>query len=652
MITRNYKIVLLLLLSLLALTCKRQKDTDVSPVSVHSVVVPEEYTMDDASYDLTLDLKGKSGIASDDAIVFKLVGGAELVYPISQIREGVSLSVVADERITTGYYTLFLLHEGRRYYLGQTAISLQSTIEIDPAAGVNLYGAVICEGKGVPGVVVSDGREVVVTDAQGVYQMTSQKRWRYVFVSVPSGYEVPLQGVLPEFSAATSGDVSEVERRDFYLKKVDNNSFTLLVLGDMHLADRNSDREQFSHIAEDINATIAATQGPKYALTLGDMTWDQFWYSRNYTFPEYIKEMNLYFTGLPVYHTMGNHDNDMNATGDFAKAFRYTRDICPTFYSFNIGQIHFVVLDNINFYDVVSNEESGEDHRGDYVANITAEQIAWLEKDLAYVPKGSKLVISSHAPVFGHSGATGWVYRMVNSRGEGEYTSEPFVNFLVGYDVQMLTGHTHNNFHHTAPDRVFSEHNVAAVCGGWWWSGKLSPGIHLSTDGTPGGYAVYTFNGSSMTHYYKSSGWPATHQFRAYDMGKVKEVIVPSLGSNKAGFQKFVDSMQSFNDNDILINVWNWQQGWTISVTEDGTPLVATPVTARDPLHVSAMTAKRFKSVDSPNFLTDVWCHFFKATAASRNSTVTISVTDQFGNTSTEVMHRPKPFVESDYKTF
>ncbi|MBQ2103119.1 MAG: hypothetical protein II479_06095 [Bacteroidales bacterium] len=60
-----------------------------------------------------------------------------------------------------------------------------------PEARMTLYGKVLCEGVGVPDVVVSDGCEVVRTDADGVYQMASQKRHGYVFISVPSGYEVP-----------------------------------------------------------------------------------------------------------------------------------------------------------------------------------------------------------------------------------------------------------------------------------------------------------------------------------------------------------------------------------------------------------------------------------------------------------------------------
>lgn len=57
----------------------------------------------------------------------------------------------------------------------------------------------------VQGVVVSDGVEVSVTDERGIYQLQSEKKWGYVFISVPSGYEVPAEGVLPQFYQVMKG---------------------------------------------------------------------------------------------------------------------------------------------------------------------------------------------------------------------------------------------------------------------------------------------------------------------------------------------------------------------------------------------------------------------------------------------------------------
>ena len=627
--------------------CTRETPADDSgKIAVSAIVIPEQYKMDRNTYALEFETTGTTGVTTDDCIVLKLVGGRELQFPVTSVADR-SLLIQTDSQVTTGFYSIFLVHEGRRYFLGQTSIDLHTPIEIDPAPGVNIYGAVTCDGVGIPGVLVSDGAEIVETDGRGVYQIASQKRWKYVFVIIPSGYMPPLQGMLPEFHAALdeAGAVELPERRDFVLDKVDNNNFTLFVLGDMHLANRNKDLSQFDAVAKDLVATMAETSGPKYLLTLGDMTWDLYWTPPNsFCFPEYIGIAEKYLSGEYVFHTMGNHDNDPAGAGDFNKAFRYVRDIGPTFFSFNIGRVHFIVLDDIDF----NNTEAG--NRSDYKANLTAEQMQWLAKDLSYVPKGSRLVISSHIPVYYPSSDCVTFHPHWNGAdAPGEGGTAAFVDLVKDYDVQMLTAHTHEVFNYRVPGVQFEEHNLGAICATWWWSGNLTPGVHIGQDGAPGGYGVFSFTGNQMSHYFKSPGWPASHQFRAYDMGKVKEVIVPSLGGNKPGFQTYVDQIGAYDDNDILVNVWDYDPTWKVSIRENGLELPVTQVYTCDPLHIVAMTAKRFQSTSSPNFITERWYHFFKARAASRTSTVEVTVTDRNGNVYTETMRRPKVFSVSDY---
>ena len=516
--------------------CTREKsEEDTDKVAVSAIQVPDRYRMDMTTYTMEISTTKAAGVTTDDCLVFKLVGGKEFEFPVTAVTDH-SFRVQADSRVTTGFYTLFLLHNGRRYYIGQSNIDLHVPIVIDPGTGVNLYGAVTCDGVGIPDVLVSDGDEIVKTDAQGVYQIKSDKRWKYVFVIIPSGYLPPLQGIMPEFHAALDekAAVETPERRDFTLERVQNENFTLFVLGDMHLANRNQDVSQFDKVMKDLQETMASTSGPKYFLTLGDMTWDLYWVDNKFCFPEYIALAEKYLDGEYVFHTMGNHDNDPSAAGDFLKAFRYTRDICPTYYSFNIGGIHFIVLDDTDFNDAPVGD------RSNYRADLTAGQMQWLIKDLSYVPKGSKLVISSHIPVFYPNSSLKFSNHWNGVDAPGECGTPEFIELLKDYDVQMLTAHSHEVFNYRANPN-FEEHNMGAICATWWWSGKLTPGVHIGQDGAPGGYGVFTFNGTNMSHYFKSPGWPASHQFRAYDMGKVKEVVVPSLGASRAGFQKYVD---------------------------------------------------------------------------------------------------------------
>ena len=50
---------------------------------------------------------------------------------------------------------------------------------------------------------------------------------------------------------------------------------------------------------------------------------DLYWYSNKYELADYLKTVNEAFKDLQIFHTMGNHDNDMNATSDFDAEIRY-----------------------------------------------------------------------------------------------------------------------------------------------------------------------------------------------------------------------------------------------------------------------------------------------------------------------------------------
>ena len=626
-----------------------EEETGVKIVTTN-ISVPGSIEIEEGQT-ITIPLRGKTNITKDDQVVLRNASGEDVYCKIESIKDGTSFVFTPPADITNGTYKLYIRYGGVNYYAGLFTLSVKASLNVEPREGVTVYGIVTCDGKGVPDVLVSDGAEFAKTDAKGIYQLKSEKKWQYVFVIIPSGYEVPTDGILPKFHQLLSQGVNVAERKDFELIKVGNDNFTLFVCGDMHLANRNSDISQFGEVARTLNSSIAAAGGKSYVMTLGDMTWDTYWYSNKYEFPEYLQTANTNFKDIAFFHTMGNHDNDMNQVGDFDKSFHYTRDIAPTFYSFNLGQIHFIVMDNIDYNDVgANNDGTGTDYRSRYVLDYTAEQMQWLVKDLAYVDKSTPVIITSHAPVSKPSGATSWNNNYMNgANSAGEANMSAFISTVKDYNVHFLSGHTHNLFHRKHSDK-FSEHNEAAICASWWWSGKVTPGLHLSQDGTPGGFAVWQFTGKNFKYSYQSAGHDANYQFRAYDMNEVKKVVTPAAGGNKSGFNKYVNAVSAYPANTILVNVWDYDPAWTVKISENGTNLSVTQVFDYDPAHIMALTAPRFKSTDSPNFTTVEWPHIFKATASSSTSTVTVTVTDRNGKVFTETMTRPKAFNMNDYK--
>ena len=596
---------------------------------------------------------GKSPLTTD-TFILESDAGISYVCPIVNTTSD-SFTVRLADGCETGYYKVFVKRDARKKSFGRIYINIVEDIDFKPDAGTTVYGIVSSAGVGVENVVVSDGAEVTVTNEKGIYQLKSAKKWGYVFISVPSGYEVPSVGVLPQFNRALKNSADVVERADFKLEKVDGqDSYKIFMLGDMHLANRTGDLGQFAQFTSDLTDYMTRHKGEKmYALTLGDMTWDLYWYSNSYYFPQYLNTINSQIKNLQIFHTMGNHDNDFQTRSDYDAAVKYVDQICPTYYSFNIGKVHYVVMDDID-----CSSYDGTESRN-YVKSLSAEQLDWLAKDLSHVAKTTPVVVAMHAQVF-YPTTSGFKID------HDQVNTLRLFDILDGYTVRFVTGHTHKLFNVTPDAPIvdghnFREYNSGSVCASWWWSGNLTPGIHIGTDGTPGGYGIWDVTGTDFQCLYKSTGWPEEYQFRSYDLNNVHFSMadVPLMPSDisasvKNAYMQYVNAYPQNNDNEVLINIWNWNSDWTLSVVDENRKtLPYTEVWAYDPLHIAALSVKRFNNAglkSTPSFITDKFTHFFKVKADDADTDLVITVKDEFGNEWTENMQRPKAFSTDAYR--
>ena len=596
---------------------------------------------------------GKSPLTTD-TFILESDAGISYVCPIVNTSSN-SFTVRLADGCETGYYKVFVKRDARKKSFGRIYINIVEDIDFKPDAGTTVYGIVSSAGVGVENVVVSDGAEVTVTNEKGIYQLKSAKKWGYVFISVPSGYEVPSVGVLPQFHCALKNSADVVERADFKLEKVDGqDSYKIFMLGDMHLANRTGDLGQFAQFTSDLTDYMTRHKGEKmYALTLGDMTWDLYWYSNSYYFPQYLNTVNSQIKNLQIFHTMGNHDNDFQTRSDYDAAVKYVDQICPTYYSFNIGKVHYVVMDDID-----CSSYDGSTSRN-YVKSLSAEQLDWLAKDLSHVAKTTPVVVAMHAQVF-YPTTSGFKID------HDQVNTLRLFDILDGYTVRFVTGHTHKLFNVTPDAPIvdghnFREYNSGSVCASWWWSGNLTPGIHIGTDGTPGGYGIWDVTGTDFQCLYKSTGWPEEYQFRSYDLNNVHFSMadVPLMPSDisasvKNAYMQYVNAYPQNNDNEVLINIWNWNSDWTLSVVDEKRKtLPYTEVWAYDPLHIAALSVKRFNNAglkSTPSFITDKFTHFFKVKADDADTDLVITVKDEFGNEWTENMQRPKAFSTDAYR--
>lgn len=120
---------------------------------------------------------------------------------------------------------------------------------------------------------------------------------------------------------------------------------------------------------------------PVYGISLGDLVWD------NMPFHEVYKQ-RIRKIGVPIFQVIGNHDHDKAITVDADADASFEAAFGPTYYSYNIGDCHFVVLDDVLYTGSSS-----------YTADTTDEQMAWLEQDLKYVPKDKLIIIGRISPL-------------------------------------------------------------------------------------------------------------------------------------------------------------------------------------------------------------------------------------------------------------
>ncbi|WP_321334442.1 calcineurin-like phosphoesterase family protein [uncultured Bacteroides sp.] len=598
-----------------------------------------------AGGDLTLTAKG---FAMGDQVLLASQSDSNLNFTLdvkSVTAESAVFKLPAN--ITTGKYSLVASRGENKLSLGSITLNVVVGTTIPDVAGMTLKGIVSCDGVGMPGVTVSDGYEVTTTNESGIYYLASAKKHGYVFISVPGNYEVTNNENEPQFFKRLAGG-SAVEQKDFSLTRVDNTKHVVVAMADLHLANRNDDLSQFSEgFLTDVNALIADVKntGTKvYGLTLGDMSWDQYWYTNSFALPEYLTWMHK--INCTVFNVTGNHDNDPYGAGDWLAEQAYKRVIGPTYYSFNLGNIHYVVLDDIVYIN--TGGSYGVIGSRNYNGAIVADQIAWLKKDLATITdKSTPIVVAMHIPL--HENPTA----VTSDGGQVDQVSLDNGNELMaclnGFSkVHILSGHTHINFSVEASDALM-EHNTAAVCATWWWTGRSGyAGNQICKDGSPGGYGVWHMDGDNMQWYYKSIGYDKDYQFRSYDLNKIQITAAAyAPNSTDEDLAPYVGTYASLNSrNEVLINVWGYDSKWKIEVTENGKPLTVTRVSGLDPLHIVSYEAKRLNvgAVPTSAFVTCKTAHLFKVTASSATSTLMIKVTDRFGGVHTETMSRPKEF--------
>jgi hypothetical protein len=356
---------------------------------------------------------------------------------------------------------------------------------------------------GIPGVLVSNGREVAKTDADGRYSLPFADE-EAVFVIKPTGYMVPVEPgtMLPRFYYLhqPKGTPAELGLRyrgidptgplpasvDFALRKADEpTAFEVLLFTDP----QPESPTEVEFVRDDVVSALIGTNAA-FGMTTGDVTFDDLsFYPRQNRIIGQI--------GVPWWNIPGNHDLNFEAPGTRYSRETFKRVFGPTSYAFEYGGALFVMLDNVEYLGT----DPTRPHRdGKYQGRIGERQRAFIANLLAEQPADRLVVVAMHIPLRTYLNLTD---PAVNTIDRAE-----FLQLIGDRPCVSFSGHTHTTEHHyfDAADGYTGasphhHHVMTAVCGSWWSGPFDHRGIATadSRDGSPNGFHVLAIDGNKYT---------------------------------------------------------------------------------------------------------------------------------------------------------
>lgn len=375
--------------------------------------------------------------------------------------------------------------------------------------------------KGIAGVAVSNGRDIVTTDAKGEYTLPVYDRMT-VFVTQPAGYAVPVnEDNIAQFSYNHFPNGSPKLK---FGGVAPTGALPKAVNFPMVKSKATAKPVQNCAVASDtqprnLTELNYAKQGPVRDLMkrtdlggcgvmlLGDNVWDDL--SLNAPMRDIYRDLRG-----PVRLVAGNHDMDFDAKDDEGSLDTYRAQFGPEYYSYEVGQTHLIGLDNVLYNGAVPDKKSGG-----YKTGLDAQQLEWLKKDLARVPAHKLVVIQAHAP-FVHYTNTGTqdakeVFDVLKAAGR---TAENTV--LIGGHTHtmenLLPGDKREEWAKKGIDGLPFHQIVTGTVSGDWHSGNLDEyGLPyaIGKGGVRPGTLTISLKGNEFVESYKVRNKPYSHRF-------------------------------------------------------------------------------------------------------------------------------------------
>ena len=393
-----------------------------------------------------------------------------------------------------------LLNEAAAY--GQINNTVKGVVYHDR----NINGEFDSYDKPLKGIAVSNGRDVVITNRKGEYEIPLRDD-ASIFVIKPRNWSVKIDDdQVPRFykmhsSTGLSGTNFEGLQPTGLLQNAVNfplypskepKNIKGLIFGDTQ---PRNDKEIY-YMSQDIIPDLIGTDA-HFGVTLGDIVFNDL------NLFDHVAS-SLSTIGIPMWYIPGNHDADYTGKNSIEGRGTWFNKFGPNYYSFSYGPAHFIVLDNIQW--------SGEDKKpySNYRTGLGEDQMKFLENEIERLDKKQWLVVMSHIPF---EGSTPWANKS---------EKEAFYKLLAQHDKTIsLAAHTHRHYHHFIGkeqgfpgDEPLHTVSVGTVCGAWWSGSPDEYGIPhaMMSDGTPNGYAFLHINEKKWKLEWRTAGKPADFQ--------------------------------------------------------------------------------------------------------------------------------------------
>lgn len=212
-------------------------------------------------------------------------------------------------------------------------------------------------------VAVSDGLNVVQTGNDGTFTLPGHDKERFVFITTPSGYRTDNKHY--RRVKGKNGNY-QFGLQPFAGRVAKDGSHKFVHIADTEIFNTQNHEDWVNNVRD-----YSKNEKAAFIIHTGDICYEN-------GLKNHINLMNTTNMDCPMFYCIGNHDLVKGKYGEELFESIYG----PVFYSFDMGNVHYIVTPML-----------GGDHAPSYKMS---DVYHWMKNDLALVPKSKAVMVFNH----------------------------------------------------------------------------------------------------------------------------------------------------------------------------------------------------------------------------------------------------------------